>query len=1254
MTNTNLMTAVQKELKGNLKVVSTMAGNGIKKTSGKREQFMVSIVHVDDLKSVGNEYIFNEEDLNIAMTKSSKVLMSECRMYRMFCEGYEIKQTLRRGDDGRITRDEDGAKLYDEQDVRSAKEFVIVDMNNAKERSHEITTLIQKGFIFKYEDGTELRFNRVVRSASQVRLHKAFFTHLDVNEVREAISYGADFGKEFIIASMESRYGLAISSTIEIENEFFDFDVMPDHSKKRQHDIKVWDEENAKLQHIKNDERYYEPLDGQGTMLPSAAVRMAHKLALVSRKVRTYLLQELTRYNQDIRLAWTEDNKEFIKLWARIPSAFQIRFGFAKGLLIVFPHNLPEFRQDCKGNEYRTSGKSMPFFEEKGDTVEVDGEVRHYYDFDKEVMFTDSMWKANINPKYLMDAVSDVPEARRAKFEVVLFQKNRPNPTVFMGYQYWQALEGINVKKFAARKIKELKDTIFTDWKEALLFLGQYDTGRDVNEYEEKMDGAAGKIQKVIMLLNENPEMIQERWVQEVLRDTREKYIKDMAGGRIPIEGANPYIVTSPELQFGMMAELGAGEYYYNGTVGQSALFRSPLIHKSEAVVANTVEVPSYTGLFQDILVFNQYDDSLPRMGGADTDGDKVAMIHNAEVCSFVAKNLPMLFDEGRKGMAQTIDSKAIASYDLTTILASIMSIGELTNMSTTWKDIATMPAKMKEMKLTPQLIDNNVCILRFSQGTSIDFAKTGYFMTPPKYALTMKSPVWKPWSKNMALHGFKGAEVYESTSEMGVNHAAVKKYLSEDYRAEIKESTRDFTFEFTQNCDFAEMAYVKPIIAEMENNYRNELRVLHDMQLDEEQEKDYITSIMDKYQHAVMSIDADIRSIAAAAYVHTYYESSSKSNKISFPWITCFEGLLLNASETNTTKMKLRKAQFAGHIDDIPEEIKVYRNTSMGEDYAVSVKAPNGTYTTHRRNGSLYIVMKAKSLAKSVVKSMTKVVDKATLFQINSFSHNDSSATEIVELLKANDGIVRIQKVKDRGQKVNSLHAGVWIGEQRVANVNRQQKHTLLPYLTQGAVEFRVQDFETLVPTYINKKNQDVLEHKFLTLNFLFVAMMEGDILTPSEDDDSIYVAFDPESGIPYSGEPEYQMSESNYADFDMDEEDEETAILDFDAAIINKLNTAKTPYFDEDIESVTTNIIGVSVETIDDVKVGRLCLKVKLIASNGVKTKSMTAYVRANRGFFEIDSMDTKAGDKIQALILKIAHYESYKQHLATSKQA
>lgn len=1233
-----------------------------------RKQFALTIIAVEDLVARKNDYVFNEQDLDLVFKKSKRLLVSENRAFRMFCKTTEQRGRLLYGEDGRIIRNDDGGKEYEYYEVASAREFTVLDMSNTKKNEHRIQTILNKGYLFAHEDGTTERQKRALRSPSQVRVHKAVFTSLDVEEVRRRVGYGADFGKEVIIAQMEARYGLALSSTLEIvdfkgKGINFTFDVMPDYGIERTHDIRVWDEKadggKGNLVTIKDDTRMYEPLDGQGTILPTAAVKIAHSLRLISTKEKEFLLTWLGIYNQDLRIPVKKGKDAFLKVWSKIPSAFQIRFGFAKGLLVVHAHNLETM--DCNQSTYREDGKIMSFYDKKGDLVEETNEAgetvkRRYYDFNRDIMFTDSMWKENFDPAYLLDADSDIPADHRANFEIVLWQKNRASDNIFMGYQYWQALPGIDAKKFAAAKVKEMNDTIFTDWKEAMLFLGQYDTGRNADDYENKADEANGKIQKVILALNENPEVLQERWIQEVLKDTREKYVEDMKTGRIPVEGANPYVITSPECQFGRESLLKKGEYYYNRETSTYALFRSPLIHESEVVVATTVDVADYHGFYQDILIINPFDDTLPRMGGADTDGDKVAMVKNETIISYAKTGLPMLFDEGRKGSKQANTRSFIWHYDCTTILAQIMSIGELTNMATTWKDIAQFPKKMNELGLTPELIDRNVCILRFSQGTSIDYAKTGFFFQPPAYAITQLSPKWKPWSQKAAEFGIPGAEVYASNSNMGRLHRAIKKYLKEDFKNESA-PTRDFSIEFSEGADYEEIERVKPIVEELESNYRNELRVLHDMSLDEEEQKEYVASIMDKYQHAMASIDSDIASVAAAAYMVSYYGSASKSRKVSFPWITCFEGLMMNLSQSGTHKQKLRRVKFDGHIDDIPQQIKVYRNEAKGDQYHIKVTAPNGTYETFRKYGKLYIVMAAKSLAKNLAKKRVVVeeVERSIVFMINSFGYNDSSATEVVELLNANEGVMHIQKIKDTNQTVNSLHAGVWIGGKRIGNVNRQQKGTLAPFLSDGAVEFKVQNLDDLSPTYTKDKQE--LEHKFFTLACTFKQKITVDVPADQEIVSSSQYEGD-DTGIPvYTDEEAPQQEAVVHMDYDIeidtDDVEESIAPIQFDQAIVEKIS-AKGDYWNNVIDPADLHIVGGSVERIGAIKIGQPCIKVVLHAQKGNAKRTLEATVAPQKGgTFVIESMSTKGGEKIQSLILQLAHYEIY-MDMVVRKQA
>lgn len=1199
-----------------------------------REQFMVGIIHVDDLVAEGQWFVFDESKYYDVNSKSKKVTTSESRVFRKFCTTTEPKFTLRRTEDGRIERDEDGNKLYDEKEVRSAKEFVVLNLSNPKKKALAIKSALARGIKVKHADGTVTEFKRVLSSASKTRVGKRLFTSLDVDHVRNVVSFGAKFPADVIIAQMEARFGLAESSTIEISAEDFSFDIMPDFGIERKHDIRTYDWKKQKLSTKQDHTDYYEPLDGQGTMLPSAGVRTAHRLALISRKQREYLLEWLEVYNEDVRLAEVEGNEEFLALWNKIPSAFQIRFGFAKGLLVVYPHNLES--TDCNGNTSRTEGKCMEFF----------GETEHHYDFNKDIMFTDSMWKENFDPMY---ATPMVPAERRVKLEIVLWQKNRLSDQVFMGYQYWQALnmDIVSPKEYADKAISELKETIFTNADDAKAFLGMYDTGNSPDELADKSTGAGGKIQKVIEMLNENPEVIEERYVQETIRATREKYIKDMANGRIAVKGGNPYIISSPELQFGNSSQLQKGEYYYNGRIGRFACFRSPLIHKSEPVVIETVDNSFYHVLFQDILIMNPFDDTLPRMGGADTDGDKVAMVEDDTICDAVFTGLPMLYDAGFKADKEENSRKNIWKYDVATIINDVQSIGEITNMSTTWKDIVYNPALMKELGMTEKRIDEIVCILRFMQGWSIDYAKTGFFPEVPDYVQTLMSPQWKPWSRKQESLGIKGAKVFKSKSQLGQLHNSVMDYVKNKFKQEARENTRDFTFEISAGSDYNEIERVKPIVAQMESNYRHELQALRDMNMTAEEESEYMTYLFDKYQNAIQSIDSDIRSIAAATYIHTYFESTSKGKSISFPWVTAYEGILLNIADSTEMKSKLRKASVKGHIDDVPETLKFFRGVSKDEDYTVEAKVPNGTYETFRRNGQLFIKMSVKTTGAS--KKYTAPKSVHTSFEIKGFKHAKITPNEVIELLKENDGIVRVERKKDNGQQVKELRAVVYVGDRRIGVVGRNNKHIVAPYLGTGAVEFRVDNVDKLIGEYESKRNGDIKPVSFFNFDMTLVQFIEKKASDKEQtaDVDNASVVGDSYDGSADEGYVQEDMT--TVIEIDEDElpsfDDEDTVdYYTMNPSYFNKLSKSAT-YWNVDVTGEDFNIIGASVESFTgDV------YEVNLIREDGRKAKFMIEKSKELKQFVMVEG---SKNEKLNALALQVAHYELYVDYLR-SKQA
>lgn len=1189
-----------------------------------REQFVVGINYAREMFwDNNNRLCFKETFYDDKNRASTKVAVSECRIFRKECHTFEDRVKLMRDEFGRLMRDENGIIELEWSEMRSAREFVVVDFNKCKQ-TMKVKKALRHGFTMIYADGTEKVFKRVTRSAAKSRTKKALFTCLDPHAVRQRCSYGAQFEEYEVISKMEARFGLVESSSIEI-NAIPTIEVLPDYEITRKHDVEIYDPETEQLNLIENFEKDYNPLDGQGTILPRYAATVAHELEIISREDRDFLIRKLKK-QPDPRVLVATDEK-FAKVWARVPSGFLVRYGFAKGFLVVYPHNLET--TDCNGADRRTSGKVMKFWQED----------EHVYNFEADIMFTDSMWKANFDKAYLTGVPvinhKGEPDMEYARLEVVLWSK-QPKGMINMGYQYWQALnpQVVNPGLYAKAKIDELKDTIFINADEAKAFLGNIDMTLDADDYEDNMTKAGGRIQKVLEMLNENPEMIRETYIQKALRQMRETYVKNMAVGRIPVIGANPFIITAPELQFGHESMLNAGESYYNGTEKSYAAFRSPLIHRSEAVVINAVDVEEYHGLYKDLLVLNPYDDTLPRMGGADTDGDKVALVDDEGIVDAVYTDLPMLYDAGADAEKQLVSDESIYAFDYATIDSDAPTIGEVTNMSTSYKDIAQNPKLMKEMGLDEETIDYIVKILRFMQGWAIDYAKTGYFPNVPAIVNIQTSPSWHPWSKKLFEAGVREAKPFESHSQLGRLHKAVERYMDQKYyqAAEHNVSTRDFTFEFASAADLEEMERIKPVVATLERSYRSELDRIRKQELDEDQTREMINMIADKYQRAVMSLDADIATIAAACYQVAYYENGTKGKSISFPWVVAYEGLLMNISASNEEKTKLRVARFAGHIDDIPSTLKFYQCESKGEDYNVRCRVPNGTYETFRKNGNLYI--KTKVRANSRIKRMeaSRPTDLNIPFDMVGFKANGFSAKEVIAALKANKGVISIRKHRDSDN--GELRAAVFVGNQRMGSVAKQHKGLIASYMP---CEIRVNNVNDLQATYVDKHGVRK-EPAFFALDTTFIGGIEVKEEKPakcqrSSNEYSEYMSYDESYSMPVE---EPVMDEVINLD--------EPVLPVFQQAVLANINT-DADYWQVNVNPVNRGIVGIAVKQVGAIKVGEVCAEIVLTNNRGAK-RMVTIKAVAGKQFAIAEG---QLPADIEAYVLQIAHHELYRMYMA-----
>lgn len=1260
----------------------------------KKQQFEIFTVMVEDATfrkgkmSIDlRDVVQYHEDVRTGKIKSTDeeathyasraVTMSSNRLFEMFCDNVEVRQVETSTDvDGYSFMTADIAKEITEKEVNVASEFIILDFSHElsldeDEKNAQIAyytirfeQALRKGIWVTHLDGTERLYKRVVRSASQTRTGKAYFTCLDVHVVRTHATYGAFFltrEGEQNLAKLEARVGLATSSTMKLKTPF-KFDVLPDHEVSQTHaNIIV----GSKVVDGKRELNITEPIasptgyntaDGQGYVRPRMATKWALEARIINHQEYLDIMIMLDLYDEDLTAIYDLHDEEFNKVWNKVPSAFQVRFGLCKGLLIVFPFHLEQYRQDCNKQDYRDSGLVMEYWEHAG---QVDENGRHYYDFDTDVMFTDSMWKENFDPAYL----THKEEKFRPTMELVLWN-GTAKEKVFMGYQFWQALgEKVSIRSFAKEVLRNLQASIFTDAKQALMFLGTIDGGQYEEGFEDHLLAQNSSIAKVQYTLMQNPDMINDRFVKQTLRKVITRFVERMRDdARIPVEGANPYIIADPMPTFGLKPVLKSGQNYYNNMKCQAGGFRSPLVDESEATVLELVKKKAFRGLFRNTLVLNWFDDTLPRMGGADTDGDKIALIFDERIIKHIKTGLPMIVDAGEKGSLYVMNEENIANYDMKTILPEanggekVYGIGEITNFSTIWKDILMSPKVMAMLQLSQSEVQLKNRKLRGLQGVTIDYAKTGVNVPMEENLIIHMQPAWK---KGMALSKHLRDEegnikVYVSESQMQLNWNYVNKVL-ENFEAfgEDVSDNNAYTFLSEVNkldvIDFDELEELTQVVSILEADYRNAMGRAS-MYEDEEERMAYIVNVIDMYRFAVDTLPFPSASVAAIAYQICYNASSSKGKSVSFVWNCCFTGLarLMEATEKS---LLLRTLKLPVDVCYAPKVVNVYKQEfefeyKVGKEKMVatgSVAVPNGQYNVHVEGDRAFIEMKAgvasTRKAEQIERRVAEYMGQSIVATMTGIKYTDFTASQFVEALKANNGELLVVDGK-RSTKGNGTKRAlsVEIDGNQYGIIAEKHSGLFLPIMD-GAGKFEVLNYETLSPTYV--VDGAVKEHVVMTLTFVFKGNDEDYSTEVEEDEDytpSTEVEYDgrdyqEDSGIPYYADMEPEAFE--------DEEETEASYMKVDYAQL--LAVAPKKYSD-DVSAMYEQVIGFDVERHDNdltILVYRKKAGVIAPATANMKILGNGQIKFADEATIEFGGKTINAGEKFTTLLMQIAKY-------------
>lgn len=334
-------------------------------------------------------------------------------------------------------------------------------------------------------------------------------------------------------------------------------------------------EETGKFEYIENELRILTPGDGQ--MIGSFSF---HALVAVSMRI----ISE-TDYYDFVRL-WEAVGKDaskvkigsrLYKIINKIPNVFQIRHEGKKGICVRYNLEAIEATKDIE--------------------LVVPESAR----------------------KFIAGEWSEFP------LEVCNFLKKK-KPWVNLNAQFISALQHekpFELKPIADYWLNYAKESV-TDIAKAQQFHGLAKSSDD----EEAMTVGSN----LVAALRTSSDLVNESQICNWRKEQYKKFLNNMRIGRIMVPGTYTYMVCDPawlvQETYGVEipTHLKSNEYYYEGKTCQAGLFRSPLIHPSEAQKVQLVANNAYWYM-KGVIVFNCYDCAWDRMGGADFDGDTCAVV---------------------------------------------------------------------------------------------------------------------------------------------------------------------------------------------------------------------------------------------------------------------------------------------------------------------------------------------------------------------------------------------------------------------------------------------------------------------------------------------------------------------------------------------------------------------------------------------------------------------------------------------------
>jgi hypothetical protein len=860
----------------------------------------------------------------------------------------------------------------------------------------------------------EVEYKRALRSASQFRTAKLLATESTlVDEVRSSASYGwinrIEGLKMKSVAKVEPYIGLALSSTVTAGKGFTCVNVDDYTSTVDITGAMTMDNSSGVNVIIRYDE--YEQnntsemdlTDGQALISPKAMAKAAFESGIIYKSdfaiLRAAFAQGLS-FSAQLTDATTGP------IWVKIPRGIQFRYGLKKGFAVIVDHSF----NDAKGKQF--------------DLVFPDGankgEVKRF-----ENRFIDGQLVTKDHGSGASDA--------EVELAIANVSATKEKYWGLLNYQFIMSLTldfTNDIQVLATKAIQNIMKALESP-ESAMAFIGMIDNGDD-EEYAER-----NAVQKIREILESNPRIFYTKWMQAKIKQLMTKSMDDMRRGRIPVEDSRfVFIITDPAtLEGGPL--LAKGECYYNGSVGERAIFRSPLIHKSEAVVINLVSRPELDEAFghlSNILIMNAFDDTLPRMGGADTDGDKVYLTSEPIIVNAVERDLPMVYGDVASQQMEEFEWKngcadRIQKYDLNTLVPS--AIGQVTNYCTSIAD------KARDIRSHADQIDgywNLVTLGRILQGKIIDDAKRGTTTNIDSRLKVQFYPTWLESGKNR----------YESFSPMGRLYTWITKIVMpafKDKYGAVKTYRENILMDYT-NYSPVEMNGILGQIAELEESYRQDVAAffadngdepdkesyesLEDYKEESDRRSQMFLALVERHQLLLSTVNASTSTIGMACiHVAENLPRTGAGKIASYPFVVATEYVKALLSELPNNFKLVRAHDVDGGLWSTSVEVSdgTVLNAD-GEEVATVRGVENGTYETSTFKTSFFLKVNTEVKSVEVARSETKLVQ----FELKGFKYSNLTEGQVLDLIAHKT--VSLQKiVNENGNWLGVIFQGQQIG---------------------------------------------------------------------------------------------------------------------------------------------------------------------------------------------------------------------------------